>query len=464
MCLKHAGAHAVLLVGIIAFTSSLGAQDRGPSAPQDLSATDSTATSQTISLEEALRRAEANEPAFAAAAAESHALALDRTNARAALLPTAVDHNQAIYTQPNGVPASRIGQTAGAPSPIFIANNAIREYAIQALVNETIGFQQLAAIRLADASASRAVAEAEITRRGLAATVVSLYYTVGASQLKVAATERAHDEADRFLNTAKKREVGREVAHADVLKAQLQSQGRARELEDARLAAENARLELGVLLFPDPLTRFQTVPLNDPSPLPVRASVEAAARQNSPEIRSAMASLQVNQASTYAAKAALLPDLVVNVTYGIDATTVSSSQVDPDGARINNLGYSGSATLDIPIFDWFTSERKIKQAHIREGAARVAVTSAQRRVLANLYEFYAEAETASKQLASLELSVQDARESLRLTNLRYVDGEGTALEVVDAQNSLTLSEAAQADGTLRYELALARLQTLTGKL
>ena len=455
---------STLLLGAFVVTFPLGAQETGRSAARVPSVQGNDAHVQVISLEEALRRAQTNEPAFAAAAAESRALTLDRTNARAALLPTALDHNQAIYTQPNGVPASRIGQTAGAPSPIFIANNSIREYTIQGLLTETVGFQQVAAIRLADAGAVRAVAEEEITRRGLVATVVNLYYTVGASQLKLAATQRARNEADHFLDIANKREAAREVAHADVLKAQLQAQGRARELEDAQLAAGNAKLELGVLLFPDPQTSFQTVSLDGPSPLPDRASVETAARENSPEIRSATASLQVSQASTYAAKAALLPELVVNVTYGIDATTVSSSQVDPDGARISNLGYSGSATLDIPLFDWLTSERKIKQAHIREGAARLAVTAAQRRALANLHEFYAEAETASRQLASLELSVRDARESLRLTNLRYVDGESTALEVVDAQNSLTLSEVAQADGSVRYEMALAHLQTLTGRL
>ena len=458
---RRLGAQMVLLIGAIGRPTDAWSQDQQAVRDSKLGSVSSV---QVISLEEALRLAEANEPTFATAAAERRALALDRSSARAALLPTVVDHNQAIYTQPNGVPASRIGQTTGAPSPIFIANNAIREYAIQGLLNETLGFQQVAAIRLADAGAARAVAEAEITRRGLVATVVSLYFTVGASQRKLAATERARDEAEHFLDTAEKREAGREVAHADVLKARLQAQGRARELEDARLAAEKAALELGVLLFADPRTNFNTSPADTLSPLPDRASVEAAARQNSQEVRSAMASLQVSQASTYAAKAALLPDLVVNVAYGIDATTVSSSQTTPEGAQINNLGYSGSATLDIPVFDWLTSERKIKQAHIREGAAKVAVTAAQRRVLASLYEFYAEAETASRQLASLEVSVRDARESLRLTNLRYVDGESSALEVVDAQNSLTLSEIAQADGMVRYELSLAHLQTLTGSL
>ena len=78
-------------------------------------------------------------------------------------------------------------------------------------------------------------------------------------------------------------------------------------------------------------------------------------------------------------------------------------------------------------------------------------------------EFYAEAEAAQRQLASFTRSVDAARESLRLTNLRYVDGESTALEVVDAQTTFATAQNAQSDGVLRYRLALAQLQTLTGK-
>lgn len=126
---------------------------------------------QTVSLSEAIRKAEINEPGFRTTEAESRALALERTNARAALLPNAAYHNQVIYTQPNGE-SSRIGQTAGAPTPVFIANNAIREYASQGVFNEVIGFQQIGVIRQVDAAAARAAAEAEVARRGLVATVV----------------------------------------------------------------------------------------------------------------------------------------------------------------------------------------------------------------------------------------------------------------------------------------------------
>jgi outer membrane protein TolC len=62
------------------------------------------------------------------------------------------------------------------------------------------------------------------------------------------------------------------------------------------------------------------------------------------------------------------------------------------------------------------------------------------------------------------VSAQTAAESLRLTKMKYAAGEATALEVVDAQAALILAEAARADGALRYRVALANLQTLTGTL
>ena len=63
-----------------------------------------------------------------------------------------------------------------------------------------------------------------------------------------------------------------------------------------------------------------------------------------------------------------------------------------------------------------------------------------------------------------EPSAKTAAESLRLTKLRYTGGEGTVLEVIDAQNALTAAENARDDGALRYQTALANLQTLTGTL
>jgi outer membrane protein TolC len=48
--------------------------------------------------------------------------------------------------------------------------------------------------------------------------------------------------------------------------------------------------------------------------------------------------------------------------------------------------------------------------------------------------------------------------------MRYTGGEGTVLEVVDAQTSFVTAENAREDGRVRYQAALADLQTLTGSM
>ena len=413
----------------------------------------------TITLSDAIVRAQANAPLFAAAQAESKATALDRSIARAGLLPSAVYHNQYLFTQSNGT-KNRSGQADFQPLPIFIANNSVHEYTTQGSVTETLGAKQFADLQTASAGAARAAAEFEIARRGLVSTVVGLFYGRSASERKLEIAQRAADEAAAFTKLTMQREQAREGAHADVIKAQLQEQQRQRDVVDARLAADRARLELGVLLFPDPRTEYQVQQEQAPATLPSRAEVDARAAANNAELRSAQAALQVSNASILGARAGYLPDLLLNFSYGIDAPQFA--RYSPTGLK--NLGYSASATLDIPLWDWLATEHRVKQSQIRRDAVRTALTATQRRLIVALDEYYAEVTATRDQVASLQESVRIAAESLRLTKLRYADGEATVLEVVDAQGALATAENAREDGIVRFQTALANLQTLTGTL
>jgi outer membrane protein len=411
-----------------------------------------------ITLDQALSLARTNEPAFAAAVATSKTAQLDRSIARAALLPSVVYHNQYLYTQPNGA-LNQAGSAGTQAAPKFIANNVVHEYTSLGVVTETVGLAQYNALARAGAAAAIASAELEISRRGLTSTVVGLFYNSTAAQERTVIQQRATNEAADFVKQTQQREAAREVAHADGIKAQLTLQQRQRDLGDAQLQAQKARLDLGVLLFPDPRSPY-SVTLPAATLLPERTVVETQAAANNPELKSALATLRSKDLDITAARAAYLPDLVLNYSYGIDAAQFAAN--GPDGVR--NLGYSASATLDIPVWDWLATQHKIKQAHIFRDAAKVALTSTQRTLIAQLEEFYGEASLAHDQLASLELSVQTARESLRLTRMRYSAGEATVLEVVDAQNSFTSAELAYQDGNIRYQVALANLQLLTGTI
>jgi outer membrane protein TolC len=48
--------------------------------------------------------------------------------------------------------------------------------------------------------------------------------------------------------------------------------------------------------------------------------------------------------------------------------------------------------------------------------------------------------------------------------MAYTGGEATVLEVVDAQNAYVTAQNAREDGRVRYEVARAQLQNLTGNL
>ena len=411
-----------------------------------------------VTLQQAIARARENEPSFAAAVANQRVAALDHSITRAALLPNVSYHNQVLYTQPNGSHNGG-GPVGSQAAPRFIANNAVREYASQGVVNETLGLAQVTAVSRAAAADAVATAELEIARRGLVSAVTSLFYQTLSADRKVDVARRAAGEASSFTNLTQQREGAREAAHADVVKAQLQQQQRDRDLTEALLDAQKAHLDLAVVLFPDPRTAY-TLASDPVGNLPARTDVDEHAMKLNPELHQAMATLRVSNLDVTAARAAYLPDLNLNFTYGIDAEQFAVN----GGGGVKNLGYAASATLDIPVWDWLSTQHKVRQSEITRDVARTALSATQRRLVAELDESYSEAATARDQLQSLEQSVQTAGDSLRLTHLRYTAGEATVLEVVDAQNSLAAAEVAREDGDVRYRLALTNLQLLTGAM
>ena len=451
----------LLLLGIVAMALqplTLRAQTATASVGAATPATDTP-----ITLHEAIRLAQASDVAFRSATTDKTVAGLDKTIARSALLPGVIYHNQYLYTQSGHPfpPSSNTINSGTTSVPIFIANNAVHEYTSQGVVTETIGVASIADYHRLSAEAEASAARQEVARRGLVATVIGNYYGVLAAEKKIVVVQRSADEALRFSQLTQKLESGREVAHADVVKANLQLQQRQRDLADVRLAAEKARLDLAVLLFQNPLTPYTLANDLDQFPtLPTKAEVQADGARNNPDLRAALQTTRAAKFELTAAKASYLPDLSLAYIYGIDAERFAANGAD--GSR--NLGYSAFVTIDIPVWDWFATRSRVKQSAARYDLANVELTATQRQLIASLEELYNEASVASDQVTSFDDSVRTAADSLRLTNLRYTAGEASVLDVVDAQTSYSAAQLGQVDAVVRYHLAFGQLQTLTGKL
>ena len=73
------------------------------------------------------------------------------------------------------------------------------------------------------------------------------------------------------------------MAHSDVIKAEIQANDAQRQLQDTKLAEQNARLAQPVLLFPNFFQDFELVnDLSTPPALPARSEVEQSAKNNNP--------------------------------------------------------------------------------------------------------------------------------------------------------------------------------------
>jgi outer membrane protein TolC len=193
------------------------------------------------------------------------------------------------------------------------------------------------------------------------------------------------------------------------------------------------------------------------------AEVQQRAARDNPDLRAALASVQEADHDVTGARAGYLPSLSLDYFYGIDAAHFAVNTA-VGGQKFSNLGSSAVATLDIPIWNWGATQSRVKQAELRRSQAKRELSLAQRKLLAEIQSLYAEADTAANELSGLSRSAELAGESLRLVTLRYKNGESTVLEVVDAQTTFSSANAAYQDGAVRYHVALANLQILTGVL
>jgi outer membrane protein TolC len=407
----------------------------------------------TLTLQDAIAKARQNDPEFRAALTGLGLAKEDRVQSRAALLPNVNYNAQFLYTQGNGTAAGR-----------FVANNGVHEYVSTGNVHQEVSLANLAEYRRTAAAEAMAKARAEIAARGLVVTVVQAYYGFVAAQRKYATAQRADSEAHRFLDISQKLERGGEVARSDVIKAQIQFQQQERDLQEAQLEMDRSRVELAVLVFPDFNQNFSVVDdLQTPEPVLTFPEVQAAAANKNPQIRAALFAVREANQEVAAAWNGFLPSLSFDYFYGIDANRLATREFDPvSGRNVRNLGYAATATLQLPVWNWGANRSRVKQADLRRDQAKVELSFAQRQLLGNLRTFYQEAQTARMEMESLNKSAELAAESLRLTTLRYQSGEATVLEVVDAQNTLTLARNAFDDGQVRFRVTLANLQTLTG--
>ena len=312
-----------------------------------------------LTLQRVLEQARANSQPFRAAQLASDLAVEDAKQARAALLPSVNGFSQYIYTAAERHAVRRLGAERRPERLRDVAERARRRL----LAGEVGGVSRRGRGRSRRAREGRRGGPR--SRRHDRAELLH----AGRAQRKLASAQQALREAQQFLDITRQQESGGEVAHADVVKAQIQVAQRTRDAQDAELAVLKSRLGLSVLVFPDFRDTFTVVDdLQTMVPLlPLDATSERR-RSDSPDLRAAEAAVQQETFGVDVARGGVLPSVSFDYFYGINANQFATH--DPDGHLL--LGSVAQVQLNVPLWTWGAAQSKLTQAQLRVQAAKAS--------------------------------------------------------------------------------------------
>ncbi|MEW5765422.1 MAG: TolC family protein [Acidobacteriota bacterium] len=119
--------------------------------------------------------------------------------------------------------------------------------------------------------------------------------------------------------------------------------------------------------------------------------------------------------------------------------------------------------LRLPLFDGGARSGRLLTARSREFQARQALLDLQRKVRVEVREAWLRLEAASERVSVSSESEAQARENLRIVELRYKEGMASITDLLDADTALTASALQRAQAVHDERVARARLQWAMGK-
>lgn len=405
------------------------------------------APAQPLTLQDCIRLAESVPSAVSVARQEREIAAREAAQARAGFLPQSRLMNGFTYNSPLLYNRQVFS---------FIPLNGIREYAALFSVNQEFDTSGRLRADMARARVAQEIAAAglALTQRDLRRAVTAAYYRALLTRRIVGIIEDALKESESFESRTRLLFQNGEAAQADVVKASAQVASWRQAVNAAQLEADLARQELASFWTRDVATPLALADVLDDSPPPP----EPEPAQTSPFLKRLEFSLldaqrRGFQADVRRARSALLPQLGASFQYGIDSTAV----------RISDRGYAAFLNLTIPVFDWNRARNAIAQARLRTQQLESNRAISERTFSKEYQAALAKVRQLFTQISLTRRQAKLAEDDLRLSRIRYEGGEGSALDVVTAQNQLAQARSNHYTTMANYLNAKAELEVAAGR-
>jgi len=154
---------------------------------------------------------------------------------------------------------------------------------------------------------------------------------------------------------------------------------------------------------------------------------------------------------------------------------MNQSQKLPDLFAVADYGFQGeeyafnreqdymqaSAVLTWNLFEGFTNKARIRQALIQKEMAETQLEEAKKQIELQVINAVSELSSADKGIAAAESRLKNARESYRIVEKKYSEGQTSLIEYIDARTGMTQAEENLIISRFQYLSAFAEFEKIT---
>ena len=452
-----------MLTGLVAASALADGPNLGPPRPTavEITPTQAKAAAPVVSADglpakapgapmsvlECIEEALVNSPDIAASRAAIQAARGSKMQARAALLPP-VDFT---YTE---IFQKESKATIGGGATITTAKPNYRTFRVGTNWVIFSGGAMQANMAIAKMSEVAAMHRDETTINTVVGnTVLAYLQLLRAQELKVVADRTVDLAAEQVKVASASFEAGA-VPKVNVLRAQSALAGARQSQLQADNGIEVARSTLLSLMgrhVNEPLA-IVAAPrvLFDPPDL--GESLKLAVTQR-PELKAQQASIKINEAAVKAARAGFWPNVAVNSNYTHTMNTGTFGSSD---------NWQVALALNLNVFDWGGTKGDVMKNAAQVTAERNKLERQMRDVELDVRKVLLTMGESRNRVEQAKTEVDSAAEALRIEQLRFAEGEGIYLELLDARRALSSAETNLVTAYFDNALAQAGWLGVTG--
>lgn len=259
---------------------------------------------------------------------------------------------------------------------------------------------------------------------------------------------------------AKNRETLGAASHLDVLQAEVDLHTDSASLMQTNLQLKNTKAKINNLIGRDPATEFNSTEKITVNTDIIYSDVITKSIENNTELQIAKKDEAIYNLQVKEFKALLYPELNLTGGYGYLKSTSESGFVE------SNLNYGPSVglSLNIPLFNGFTTSRNIDIAQIGQQIVTTQTQQLQLDINTWIYTLYNQYSTSLALMELEQRNIEAAQQNVTIALAKFDLGNITSVELREIQQALLNAQNRLLVETLNAKLAELQLMKISGQL